>query len=188
MSKRFGRNQKRALVAQLEQKEIDIGLLRRMGESARTAIRQKEKDLRGMTINLETAIEAIQEARTILGEYFAGLPPTVLEVANIPKFVTLPRRVLLSDVSGCADEFVQTARMVERLEAVEGGAWADDLTGKMHVQFKTPLGDVAYGFNHRTFMGEPKHRVVRFLADQMANHLWHSAQARGTLNKAGVKS
>lgn len=189
MSKRFGRNQKRALVAQLAQTTSDKGVLQRMVEGTQATNRQQQKDLRGLQTNLIIALEALDTVRARLGRYFAGLPPTVLEVEHIPKYVTLPVPSGLgtADIGSHVAEIVDVASMVERLSAVECGAWTNDLLAQMHVIFKTPLGDVAYSFNHRTFQGEPKTRVINTLAERMAEYLWHSAEARGAFKAVGVK-
>lgn len=189
MSKRFGRNQKRALVAQLAQTTSDNELLRRGGEGARSTIRQQQKDLRGLQTNLIIALEALDTVRARLGRYFAGLPPTVLEVEHIPQYVTLPVPSGLgaADIGRHVAEIVDVASMVERLSTVEGGAWTNDLLAQMHIKFKTPLGDVAYAFNHRTFIDAPKSRVINTIAEHMAEYLWHSAEARGAFKAVGVK-
>jgi hypothetical protein len=187
MSKRFGRNQKRAMRAEIALNYGALVLATRKAGDLEDNNHRLRKETRGLTANLQVALSAIEEARTILGEYFHGLPPRVIEQAHIPESVMLPHRGRLYGVADQASDLIAAANMAERLETIDGGAWLDDLTLGMHVSFKTPLGNVAYAFNPRTFQGQPKHRVVRHLADEMANHLWHSAEANGLLTKAGVK-
>lgn len=183
MSKRFGRNQKRAMVAQLEEKASAIGALQEMAAGNRRQI----QSMHDHVFQLE---DAIRHTRDVLGEFFITLPPMTKELQqgvdalDIP--ISKPRDYYdRMPFGSCAELHHQVARF-ESLEAIRHDIQQDfeDLRGMMHIRFRTGAGLMSYAFNERSFRGIKRERAAAIIASGLRNYM---LQNRSFFDRLGVK-
>lgn len=165
MSRRFGRNQKRAMQKSIEQLKSSLqmqeGLARHMRE------RMSESDY---TIRL---------VAEILGENFVGLPPEEISIEDSSQTVSVHARHG-SDIRMMRDEDVMRGLQfsIHRLEKMQLSIQRDKMMGDIHFRYSTPSGDVGYTVSRSTWDSLPK--SVRFeiayhnIAKDMAHYLSRS--------------
>lgn len=168
MSRRFGRNQKRKMRAELahvleREEKLNKAYWR---EQALMSDLSKSNDVLRETINL---------TEKVLGQYFATLPPKTIDVNEefeMPRKhwdMTIPPRAL-SDYLDMSEPLKAKFDII-RAAVMRGEAWIDALLGQMHVRFVSPAGDVAYVFTPNVFRNMPPEYAARALAKNMANYL-----------------
>jgi hypothetical protein len=182
MSKRFGRNQKRALVAQLEQQRSDKDCLERMYRNSRDQLHATETRVRELN-------DAIVLTREVLGEFFVTLPPVSKELAqgvdvlDVPH--SQPRGREYMPYRDCA-ELVSMARRFEQLEAIRHDIQKhfEDMRGMMHIRFRTGAGTMSYAFSPNSFKGMKRDRVAAIIADGLRRYMLEN---RAFFDRLGVK-
>lgn len=156
MSKRFGRNQRRRMQAQIDTLKAEVLSQRRdLCAQERTVLEQNR---------------AINLTREILGQYFAGLPPQVVETDEIRETFCLPKPIR----SSLQEEAAQLTADLVTLDTLRSHVELDELQQMMHVRFFTRHGHVAYGHSYRAFHAMPVHETVRTLSEEMARMLANS--------------
>lgn len=183
MSKRFGRNQKRALVAQLDEKASAIGALQEIAAGHR-------RQLYSIQDHVHQLEDAIRHTRDVLGEFFVTLPPMTKELQqgvdalDIP--ISKPRDYYdRMPYGSCAELHDQVARF-EQLEAIRHDIQQDfdDLRGMMHIRFRTGAGMLSYAFNERSFRGVTRERAAGIIASGLRNYM---VLNRAFFDRLGVK-
>lgn len=158
MSKRFGRNQKRAL--RLANNEL-----------AEMVARGKDREaelLRAMADNQHT----VEMVAQILGENFAGLPPKTVVVDEIHSPMLMPNRAQRfmttpPDLSRhvTAAEYVHDQLML----LVRGdGARRSHLEMATHFRFETPAGALAYAMSDDAYRHMPDAWFLDILPKEIA--------------------
>lgn len=169
MSRRFGRNQKRAMRSALEKmdrqlcKQIDV-----------------VSSLRNQMQNNE---EALRLVASILGNDFVGLEPRTLHVDRLDRQHYQPPRMPLErlmDLAGPGELADAVACSVLEIEPnLARVAYYEE---QIRFEFVTPGGDVTYGMSRQAWERMPSADQERMLrgeiAASMANHLIKSKGRR----------
>lgn len=183
MSKRFGRNQKRALVAQLEQKDRDKAALDRLYENSRGQLRATE----ARVYELNKAIELTRE---VLGEFFVTLPPVIKPLREGVDVLHLahsqPRDRYDRIIYGDCAEVMHMVQRFESLEAIRSDIQPnfEDVRGMMHIRFSTAAGALSYAFSPNSFKGMKRERVASIIADGLRRYMLDN---RRFFDRLGVK-
>lgn len=176
MSRRFGRNQKRKMRAEMahvleREKKLNESYWREQDLMVKLS---RDNDQLRETINL---------TEQVLGEYFVTLPLKTVEdnhdLHQCMGHVMLPlpdRPSVMFNPDEDRSVFLMKKISAVRAAVMRGDAWVDDLTGKMHIRFLSPAGDVAYAFGPKAFNHVPRERVISYLAKNMADFLTKSPE------------
>lgn len=181
MSKRFGRNQKRAMRAQ-----IDSAL--RLSETQKTLKLEAMRQLVSTRDRIHDLERAIELTREVLGEFFVTLPPVTKElhqgvdVLDVPHSQPRDRYMPYQD---CA-ELVGMAMRFEQLEAIRHDIQKhfEDLRGMMHIRFRTGAGTMSYAFSPNSFKGMKRERVASIIAAGLRSYMLDN---RAFFDRLGVK-
>lgn len=156
MSKRFGRNQRRRMRAEVE--------------NLKQAMQMDRALLRRQRSTIERQAEVITRVSDILGEHFAGLEPKdmqVNEIRDIPMPVRRGAEIFAftnGPIEGLAEQLVM-------LESIAPEIGVDPLQQRMHVYLRTRRGDVAYGITEEAMMSMPRQHLVKHIAVMTASYL-----------------
>lgn len=192
MSNRFGRNQKRALVAQLQQSQAQ-------SEERREIARGALDDRRRAEERSHELLDAIQATREVLGYFFATLP--VLDKdqrANHPyaqdaglgslAIPVMPGRAQSWNYSPShvCEQLTSDLARFEQLEAIHHDMQEqfDDVRGSMHIRFRTAAGVMVYAFNERSFRGMKRDKVARIIAEGLRDYMLRTPSF---MERLGVK-
>lgn len=172
MSKRCGRNQKRAAretISALQESTANLnqGLLMQQGIGAH------------MRNKIETMQSALDDVARQLGQYFYGLPPVKLRIEEHRDRFRLPAPIPASELF-CRDS-EQISHLVSQaayeLEFLKAGVERDRFTGSVHVQLETPSGKRFYGLSMQAWESMRKdekrlrQQLVPMIADEMAKFI-----------------
>lgn len=149
MSKRFGRNQKRALRAQLAE--------------CRGQLRKSQETCQALRQQMSENEQCVRDVGQILGKHFAGLPPQFVRAMNIHPDMYLPACGASTD-----DPQVRSVRYHLMLLTKYQGARRDELSEMLHCRFITPAGDMAYGINEEAFRRMPSEVLQSRLCNEIA--------------------
>lgn len=172
MARRFGRNQKRRMRA-------EVAMHAHTAEHLRDVVRARDKRIAALSkeaLDLQVIISryerVVEQARDVLGRYWVGLPPLARHSDYIADRMYIPVESrppppLIADY--CAD----FGAMVSKVEmmTMRGDFRIDAIKHEAHVVFKTPVGAVGYGFTRQAFMNCPKAYTEKLIAQQMAEYL-----------------
>lgn len=181
MSKRFGRNQKRAMLEKIEHQRSDKAALERLYDNSRCQLRATEARVHEQN-------KAIELTREVLGEFFVTLPPLDkplrqgVDVLDIPHRQSRDRYM---PYDNCSEMVGQVLRF-EQLEAIRHDIQPqfDDMHGMMHVRFNTAAGVMAYAFSPNSFKGMKRERVASIIANGLHQYM---LQNRAFFDRLGVK-
>lgn len=165
MSKRFGRNQKRALRAKVDQfaeaHEMDRALLSRQRQQ------------------IDTLNAAIKTVAIELGDHFFALPPVQRAVDRIFDTYRLPKQIPAAALRFLEGE--ELCHLVEHavyeLSMVTASAARDKITGSVHIMLKTPDGRTGYAVSMSAWesIRRDKRRMAQqflpMIADEMAHFI-----------------
>lgn len=167
MSKRFGRNRRRAMEARISQLE-----------DAHKMDRALQAHMRG---TLDRQNSTIQRVQRILGDYFIALEPRTLRTdahnIRVPKPIEMANVEMLSGTTMC--EVLD--RNLTVLERVDFRTHRDALTAKMHIRVATPLGTAGYAFSDGAFQYMPKQDAIRHLSGELARCLLSDSELKRAL-------
>lgn len=155
MSRRFGRNQKRAM-------REEISRLERI-------LTRTEKQCANATAALEPFREVMDNAVRTLGKYHFALPPRELQMQLGQKYVELPYRQLNYPPNFQAnDGALRTADLVvNRIELAiaKGSVKRDEITGDVHASVRFPDGTNGYAVSS---VENLRYMPTEFLVEQMS--------------------
>lgn len=172
MSKRFGRNQRRRLRAELAQNNAAWALDQQLIRWQRGVIDRQDGSLRHVA--------------ALLGRHFIGLEPHTVDMEELPREVRIHRQESLLRNIGSTTLCELTDMSLHRIQdqalsCTHVQAALDEMTLRTHLKVSTPLGEVAYAFAPGAFRDMPRREVVQQLARQLAECLYTSAAARAVL-------
>lgn len=152
MSKRFGRNQKRAMRELLANAESKAS-------SLEEGISQANILSRHLRQKLDHAQDVIREVAYVLGDTFIALPVRTSSVQmlmdryRVPAIRDMPslREAMYSH--GAAEQCV--SMMVHELQGNQLKTTRDHLRGMIHVAYLTPKGDRHYAISESAWYGIP---------------------------------
>lgn len=183
MSKRFGRNQKRALVAQIENQRSDQAVLERMYDNGRNQLRATEARVHELN-------GVIELTREVLGEFFVTLPPVTKPLREGVDVLCLahsqPRDRYDRMIYSACSEVVDMVQRFESLEAIRTDIQEQfgDVRGMMHIRFKTAGGVMSYAFSPNSFKGMKRERVASIIASGLRSYMLDN---RSFFDRLGVK-
>lgn len=173
MSRRFGRNQKRKMRAEIAH------VMEREAKLSEAYWREQDLMVR-MSKDNEQLRETINLTEKVLGAYFATLPPKTLEVNEE---IDMPENYHRMDyprmsLTGLWDRSAPLEAKLHFIDAavMNGETWVDELKKQMHISFRSPAGEVRYGFSPNAFNNIPRERVVTYIAENMAEFLTKSPE------------
>lgn len=133
MSKRFGRNQKRAMRTKIAEFKSELDFER--GQSRR---------LRDKVAETDRSIRRIAE---ILGENFIGLPPQYLEIRNPDEPTGISKRQSISVWAPDSEVERAVVHSVINLQHSRFSGVLDKLRGDIHFRYRAPTGEVGYSIS-----------------------------------------
>lgn len=157
MSKRFGRNQKRRMRAEIQQLQYEKSVSDRISEANHSMIRQQAA--------------VIIQVGDILGFHFAGLPAKEMPAefsGDVIKFPAMRRTTSFSSLSEQASDLQS---MLDVFELIKPEISIDKLNRKVHVYLRNKRGDVAYGLTEEAMRGIPKRHLAEQTAKMTADYL-----------------
>lgn len=155
MSKRFGRNQKRKMRAEVDQWK---------------AAHKRESNLaKHLRIQGQRDRETVKRVADILGEHFAALDPKTVLVDRMIGYLRLPSARLPSFSFGLSRGFNEPVEIaISELEANWMELKADKLTNQQFVLLQSPGGDIGYAISGIQMKHLDADRLAREVADAMA--------------------
>ena len=166
MSKRFGRNQRRALRQQLEQEQ----------QRAQQLAGNLEYISRSSSGERAELLRVLRNVADTLGEHFAALPAQVRKSTGLPDVIFERGRSISRSMSphGMISAVSEMIEIIE-LHRIDASSNIDMLRGAICVHLKTPAGRSACYISRETFRALPRHvlvdQVSRQLVDQIAQEL-----------------
>ncbi|MDP2346752.1 MAG: hypothetical protein Q8N34_03395 [Gammaproteobacteria bacterium] len=157
MSRRFGRQQKRRLLQEIEWQREDIQQVVQMLRSAESMLdaSRKERD-RYERIVIDTA--------DLLGKYFITLNPTVIELKSLTDlgdyWTVVNQRVTPVSAAHAAEYVEEVIEHIQRLPVLRCRAILDDLEKLVHFRFTFNGKDAGYAISHSYFSKKQHHLPV----------------------------
>jgi hypothetical protein len=173
MSKRFGRNQKRALNASLAKAASDCSRLQEQYESLR----------RNQSTQAREDADAVRRTAHVLGRYFVSLKPRVIEASHADQPIVLPPHLYVRFTpdlfKGGADisDFVQ--ERLYYLDSIMVKSEVEPLHRMEHVRVRGSSGAWAYHVAAGAFEYWAREDKVRFIATQLAEMIADSSFGMG---------
>lgn len=161
MSKRFGRNQRRALREEVEKyvkaHEMDRALLGRQRQQ------------------IETLTAAMRTVANELGQHFFGLPPVqrdvnrVFDIYRLPKPIAAETLMFIEGAELCA--LVEHA--VYNLSVMTASVERDRITGSVHIMLETPDGKRFYAVSESAWdsLRRDKSRMAQQFLPMVASEM-----------------
>jgi hypothetical protein len=145
MSRRFGRNQKRKLLALCEYVQCELDL-------AKEELAKRNKSLNASYQEIMNLNGAIKHFREVLGNYFVALPVQDVIVQEIRESMTYanfkPSELRPVDFSAPVN-LSKLTYAVCLLETSKFDSYRDELSGHIHIRYKTSFGASAYAIHPR---------------------------------------
>lgn len=172
MSKRFGRNQKRAMREKIKEAEYFNQLCSELMKSVRT----ERDDLR----------EVVDRTKCVLGEHFISLPLKTLEVKDIlDRFQVTPfqpHKFFTPNQSREMQAMVLESLHYLEMETHQSSLRVDELRGTIHMRYRSISGEVAYSISEHAWHKLSEAHLVDLLkqqiAPEMAQHLIRERKRR----------
>lgn len=150
MSKRFGRNQKRAMRAQIRNHEQEISRL---------------LDIRcSMQLSLDHANGVNKLTAEILGEHFVSLPVKTKEVEQI--LDRFQHASMMNATYGVTANIVESAILY--IDTHQASVRFDELQQKIHMRYSCINGDVAYALSPMAWKRLSHAHLENLIAQQVA--------------------
>ena len=153
MSKRFGRNQKRAMRNKIQNQE--------------KLLEHHIEIISSLNWDIRQANEIINRTADILGEHFASLPVKTKEVKELRDYYeyAILRPVGYVD-QGQVGSFVDTA--LSRIDVFHAELKADELRGMMQMSYSSRCGAVGYGLSEHAWRNLSEKQLIELVKDQIA--------------------
>lgn len=159
MSKRFGRNQKRAMRLQIQ--------------SQAELIERNKNALGSIKTDLNQANEIINLTAEILGEHFISLPVKTKEVEEIQGryrySVRMPPISYVSHGEMAIRSFVDN--MLSYIETHEANIFVDELRHTIHMRYQSLSGRAAYGLSEKAWRSLSEDQLVVLIKEQIAHDM-----------------
>lgn len=152
MSKRFGRNQKRAMRAKI----VDL---------------ERQNDVKGRKINdlhtdLHRANTVVERTAQVLGDHFITLPVQTLEVKDMLRRFQVS--IFQPNRHSYVNEAVLSALEYIDMDTHQASVHADELRGTIHMRYQSISGDVAYALSDHAWRKLPEGHLTELLKQQIA--------------------
>ena len=154
MSKRFGRNQKRAMRAKMTELERAVELLKLEAEMVRSQLRN--------------ANAIIERTAQVLGDHFVTLPLKTQELTGIPNrfrvSIFKPHLHRYAEIN----EAVLDALEYINMDTHQTFVRIDELRGMVHMRCRSIGGDVAYALSDQAYRKLSEAHLVDLISQQIA--------------------
>lgn len=154
MSKRFGRNQKRAMRAKMIELERAVELLKLEAEMVRSQLRN--------------ANAIIERTAQVLGDHFVTLPLKTQELTGIPNrfrvSIFKPHLHRYAEIN----EAVLDALEYINMDTHQTFVRIDELRGMVHMRCRSIGGDVAYALSDQAYRKLSEAHLVDLISQQIA--------------------
>lgn len=166
MSKRFGRNQKRAMRAAL----VEAGIAAEKAQAECTAVNNYIRPMR----------QALDNVARVLGKHFVGLPPVERHVQAIQNRYRINQVRDIHDLSTFISNsemahMVNTAMHYLELEVGSMRSVVDGLRGMVHMRFRVGDREVAYGLSMSAIESlntrDWEQELIQMVASEMAHYI-----------------
>lgn len=158
MSRRFGRNQKRAMRNQIQLQE--------------KLLEQHIEHISSLNHDLRQANEVINLTAEVLGEHFATLPVQTAEVKEIRERYEYPKRQTSRYSFGGMNPVISAVQYsLCYIDTYQADAKVDELSGAVHMRYESISGDVAYGVSEEAWRRLPEEILVNKFAEQIATKM-----------------
>lgn len=152
MSRRFGRNQKRALRAQIRAQEQEIERFKVIRES--------------LNARLKHADEVIERTAQVLGDHFVTLPVKTHEVKDLLERFQVS--IFQPNRSYAINAAVMRALEVVDIDVYRASLRVDELRGSIHMRYQSINGDVGYGLSEDAWRKLSEAHLVDMVTKQIA--------------------
>lgn len=158
MPKRFGRNQKRKMRAQIEHWQEAH---KRESELASYLRYKGQRDA-----------ETVERVADVLGEHFAALDPKTVTADRLRRYLRLPAvRSSIMNVHYGIDRCEQVMTVLDELETHWMKLKGDVLTGQQFVILSSPEGDMGYALSSGQVVTRHADDLAKEVAHAMSHHL-----------------
>lgn len=162
MARRFGRNQKRAMRNQFTSQLTE---LRNQYDELKKIVACKNRIIHTLTKTVDLTAE-------ILGEHFAGLPVKTVEVNDLlERYEYAVRQPACSWANEIDPRAIFVDQALCHIDTYQADARLDEITGNMHMRYKSISGIVAYGISNSTWNTLSEKRLVDMFTEQIANEM-----------------
>jgi len=152
MSRRFGRNQKRAMRAQIRANEKIV-------ECKTQAIKEMRRDL-------DEANAVIERTAQVLGDHFVTLPVKPVEVRDLLEQFRVP--IFQPNRSYAINAAVMRALEVIDIDTYRASLRVDELRGTVHMRYQSISGDVGYGLSEHAWRKLSEAHLVDLVTNEIA--------------------
>lgn len=161
MSRRFGRQQKRKMRAQIAELErANVGL--------QAAYDMNSELTKHLSRNLNEMRETFSNLESVLGPHFIGLPTKVVSVREIHDVYQMQELSRAPTKAWDGRDQHDLEYKVYALENTMLRAEYRAMLGYMHIRLKGPAGDFAYSTTRQALMRMLKHMLIAQLAREFA--------------------
>jgi hypothetical protein len=158
MSKRFGRNQKRALTAKMQHA---------LGEASRFedayTLNKALSDRQGRQLrSLEYSMDRVA---SILGDRFYGLPPITQRVRDLRDSMRIPKQRSVLPFMPNEDVAEMLVYAVQELQSITASVQLENMREMIHIYLETPDGRKAYALSRSAWhqmKGDREHMAEHF--------------------------
>ena len=158
MSKRFGRNQKRAMRNKIQNQE--------------KLLEHHIEIISSLNWDIRQANNIVNRTADILGEHFASLPSKTTEVKEIlPRYrnFTPHQSSYTSGPISTAAIFVDNA--LDYIDTYQAALSIDDLRKTMHMRYISHSGSVGYGLSDTAWRKLSEDQLVCLIKEQIAGDM-----------------
>lgn len=163
MSRRFGRNQKRAMRAQIAAVEKQNADLQYRNNECKVLMQLKDQ-------RISILRETVDLTAQVLGEYFISLPIKTQEVMEIVDLLRLPA----PETRGSYDEpstqrrWQAVQQAVLHLELHRTDAHLDELQQCVHLRVHSVSGQVGFGLSDQAWLHTPVEVLQQLIIKEIA--------------------
>jgi len=160
MSKRFGRNQKRAMRKQIQ--ELDL------------QIKRKNHEIGSIKMDLHQANKIVDMTAKVLGHAFISLPVKTTEVEEIlSRFEYAGQSPFLNWPGRYGEGPARNAvfHSLCYLETYQGDIHADDIRNFVHMRYRSESGAVAYGISNEALNRLPDEQLAELFRNDIAHQM-----------------
>lgn len=158
MSRRFGRNQKRAMRNKIQNQE--------------KLLEHHVEIISSLNWDIRQANNIVNRTADILGEHFASLPAKTTEVKEIlPRYrhFTPHQASYASGPINTAAIFVDNA--LDYIDTYQAALSIDDLRKTMHMRYISHSGSVGYGLSETSWRKLSEDQLIALLREQIAGDM-----------------
>ena len=174
MSKRFGRNQKRAMRQQ-------INAAQEQSEKFEHAHQMSLGLQKYTSARLEEAASTLRLVAEILGKNFVALEPEQINVYghSVPMPRPQPRNIQRMHSTEIIESVTES---LLNFKLCEFKAELDALRENIHFRYITPAGDVGYAINAQEWLKMPRRVRIEFAQREIARDMAHNLARDRSVN------